>query len=142
MLGDTLPAATSALGTAFKSAKAAANSWGQADVVAAISLLEVPFAASKATTNVEQWQMNKAVHYNAWADLEKGDFLPVVTAFRALTAHFSCTTCEEMLSITPERVSKARSEEHTSDLHALMRNSYDVCGLKQKNRSYNPSQNI
>src|SRR3546814_7381082 len=94
----TLPAATSALGTAFKSAKAAANSWGQADVVAAISLLEVPFAASKATTNVEQWQMNKAVHYNAWADLEKGDFLPVVTAFRAFTAHFSCTTCEEMLS--------------------------------------------
>src|SRR3546814_14333007 len=54
-----------------------------------------------------QWQMNKAVHYNAWADLEKGDFLPVVTAFRAFTAHFSCTTCEEMLSITPERGSKA-----------------------------------
>src|SRR3546814_2079255 len=51
MLGDTLPAATSALGTAFKSAKAAANSWGQADVVAAISLLEVPLAASKATTD-------------------------------------------------------------------------------------------
>src|SRR3546814_11316005 len=49
MLGDTLPAATSALGTAFKSAKAAANSWGQADVVATIRLLEVPFAASKAT---------------------------------------------------------------------------------------------
>src|SRR3546814_19126993 len=60
MLGDTLPAATSALGTAFKSAKAAANSWGQADVVAAISLLEVPFAASKATTNVEQWPMNRS----------------------------------------------------------------------------------
>src|SRR3546814_2915623 len=106
MLGDTLPAATSALGTAFKSAKAAANSWGQADVVAAISLLEVPFAASKATTNVEQWQMNKAVHYNAWADLEKGDFLPVVTAFR--------------------------SEEHTSELQSLMSISSAVLGLKKK----------
>src|SRR3546814_13898987 len=35
MLGDTLPAAPSALGTAFKSATAAANSWGQAEVVAA-----------------------------------------------------------------------------------------------------------
>src|SRR3546814_19140495 len=80
---------------------AAANSWGQADVVAAIILLEVPFAASKATTNVEQWQMNQAVHYNACADFEKGDFLPVVTPFRAFTAHFSCTTCAQMLSIPP-----------------------------------------
>lgn len=106
MLGDTLPAATSALGAAFKTAKAAANSWGQSDVVAAIGLLEAPFTTSKITTNVEQWQINKAVHYNAWADLEKGDFLPVVAAFRALTAHFSCPTCEEMLSITPERGSK------------------------------------
>src|SRR3546814_17195905 len=106
MLVDTLPVATSALGTAFKSAKAAANSWGQADVVASISLLEVPFAASKATMNVEQWQMNKAVHYNAWADLEKGDFLPVVTALRACKEHFSCTTSAEMLSIEPVRARK------------------------------------
>ncbi|MCY7281513.1 MAG: hypothetical protein LH610_11595 [Sphingomonas bacterium] len=106
MLSDTLPAAIGALGTAFKSAKGAANSWGQSDLVAAIGVLEAPFTASKLTTNVEQWQINKAVHYNAWADLEKGDFLPVVAAFRALTAHFSCPTCEEMLSITPERGSK------------------------------------
>lgn len=106
MLGDTLPAAIGALGAAFKSAKGAANSWGQADVVQAIGLLETPFTASKITTNVEQWQINKAVHYNAWADLEKGDFLPVVAAFRTLTAHFSCPSCEEMLSITPERGSK------------------------------------
>jgi len=107
MLGDTLPAAISALGGAFKLAKVAANSWGQSDVVQAIALLEAPFTASKATTNVEQWQINKAVHYNAWADLEKGDFVPVVAAFRALISHFSCPTCEEMLSITPERGNKA-----------------------------------
>lgn len=103
MLGDTLPAAVSALGGAFKTAKAAANSWGQSEVVKAISLLEAPFTDAKAQTNVEQWQINKAVHYSAWADLEKGDFQPVVGAFRALTGHFSCPVCEEMLSITPER---------------------------------------
>lgn len=54
----------------------------------------------------KQWQINKAVHYNAWADLQKGDFLLVVTAFRALTTHFSCPTCGEMLSITADAVAR------------------------------------
>lgn len=106
MLGDTVPAATATLGNAFKTAKAAANSWNQTETIKAISLLEDPFTASKSKTNVEQWQINKAVHYNAWADLDKGDFEPVVAAYRAFTAHFSCQTCGEMLSVTPERGKK------------------------------------
>lgn len=106
VLSDTLPAATAALGSAFKLAKAAANSWGQTETVKAIALLETPFNEAKAKTNVEQWQINKAVHYNAWADLDKKDFTPVVTAFRTFVGHFSCPTCQEMLSVTPERGKK------------------------------------
>jgi len=105
-LGDTLPAAIGALGTAFKSAKAAANSWGQADVLQAIGLLEAPFAEARAKSNVEQWQINKAVHYNAWADLTRQDFEPVVEAFKVLTGHFDCSICGDMLAVTPERGSR------------------------------------
>tara|TARA_R110002051_G_scaffold269600_1_gene329805 strand:- start:17370 stop:19871 length:2502 start_codon:yes stop_codon:yes gene_type:complete len=106
MLGDTLPASTSALGNAFRVAKAAANSWGQTETVKAIARLEAPFTEAKVKTNIEQWQLNKAVHYNAWADLTKNDFAPVVAAFRAFVGHFSCPICEEMLVITPERGKK------------------------------------
>jgi recombinational DNA repair ATPase RecF len=103
MLGDTLPAAIGALGAAFKTAKSAANSWGQAEAMQAIVQLETPFAEARAKSNVEQWQINKAIHYNAWADLARQDFEPVVEAFRALTGHFDCSTCGDMLAVTPER---------------------------------------
>ena len=36
--------------------------------------------AAKQATNVDQWQVNTGVHYNSWADLGKGDFVPVVSA--------------------------------------------------------------
>jgi len=103
MLGDTLPAAIGALGGALKSAKAAANSWGQSDVLTAIGLIETPFVAARTKSNVEQWQLNKAIHFNAWADLSKQDFMPVVEAYRDLTSRFSCSTCQDMLAVTPGR---------------------------------------
>ena len=103
MLGDTMPAAIGEFGKLLRKAKDVANSWGQSDVVAAIVSREANFAAAKQATNVDQWQVNTAVHYNAWADLGKGDFAPVVAAFRALGASFECPTCEQMYSVTPER---------------------------------------
>lgn len=103
MLGDTMPAAIGEFGKLLRKAKDVANSWGQSDVVAAIVSREANFAAAKQATNVDQWQVNIGVHYNAWADLGKGDFAPVVAAFRALVASFECPTCEQMYSVTPER---------------------------------------
>ena len=32
--------------------------------------------------NVEEWPVNKTVHYNVWANFGKNDFLPVVEAFK------------------------------------------------------------
>ncbi|GBQ27210.1 AAA family ATPase [Gluconacetobacter azotocaptans] len=103
MLGDTMPAAIGEFGKLLRKAKDVANSWGQSDVVAAIVAREADFTAAKQATNVDQWQVNTGVHYNAWADLGKGDFAPVVTAFRALVSSFECPTCEQMYSVTPER---------------------------------------
>lgn len=105
-LGDLLPNAISALGKAYGNAKAAANSWGQQDVVAAIAVRNAAFDAAKTKVATDQWQVNAAVHFNAWADLQKQDFEPLIFAFKALAGEFSCASCNEMLSITPRRGAK------------------------------------
>ena len=38
--------------------------------------------------------MNKAVHYNEWANFGKKDFQPVVAAFKDLAGCFQCDKCE------------------------------------------------
>src|SRR3546814_5130951 len=44
-------------------------------------------------------------------------------------------------TLQPERASEARSEEHTSELQSLMRISYAVFCLKQKNKHPPPESN-
>jgi len=106
VLNDLLPNAISALGDLLKKAKAAANSWNQKDVIGKIEIFDAAFAESKLKTNHDNWQVNAAVHFNAWADLKKEDFAPVVTAFKAFTSSFRCVTCEEMYFVTPDRGKK------------------------------------
>jgi len=83
-LGDLLPNATRALGDHFKKAKAAANSWNQVDTIETIAARESAFTDAKTRTGHEQWQINAAVHFNGWADLQKADFEHVVSAFSCL----------------------------------------------------------
>ena len=45
--------------------------------------------------------MNKAVHYNEWANFGKKDFEPVVAAFRDLLGCFRCEPCESWVYVTP-----------------------------------------
>lgn len=102
-LGDLLPSATSTFGKLLKKSKDAANSWSKPEVTARINTLEQEFNAAKAETGCEQWQINKAVHYNEWANFSKGDFAPVVNAFHLFVKSFSCTTCNEMYYVSPQR---------------------------------------
>lgn len=102
-LGDVLPNAVKALGDLIKRGKAAASSWKQQDVVAAVSALEVPFISAKTVCGYDQWQMNAAIHFNAWADLQKQDFVPVVSGFQNLLTCFECSACGEALYVSPER---------------------------------------
>jgi hypothetical protein len=51
--------------------------------------------------SVEQWAVNKAVHYNAWANFGRKDFEPVVEAFKELLACFRCESCDSWLYVTP-----------------------------------------
>jgi hypothetical protein len=106
MLGDLLPNATSALGNLFKKAKAAANSWGQKETIENIATREAAFAEAKTKIELEQWQVNTAIHFNPWADLQKQDFAPVVAAYKEFTGTFVCTNCQEMFRVVPERGEK------------------------------------
>jgi len=102
-LGELLPAAVNHLRKIYAHAKEAANSWNQKDVVAAIGERDTGFVDSARQSNVEQWQVNAAVHYNSWDNLTKEDFSPVVKAFRNLVTSFNCADCGEILRVTPER---------------------------------------
>ena len=102
-LGDFLPAAIGRYRELLGKAKAAANSWNQTEVI--VKLKEVDEAAKKiiARTSAEQWNLNKAVHYNEWANFEKSDFAPVVRAFKELYENvFSCSheECQAVLQVT------------------------------------------
>jgi hypothetical protein len=102
-LGELLPAAVSRMRKFLTSAKVAASSWDQRDVVEQIASRESAFAASVAASNVEQWQVNIAVHYNSWDNLGKEDFKAVVNAFQDLLGGFACATCKEYVRISPDR---------------------------------------
>jgi recombinational DNA repair ATPase RecF len=104
-LGDLLPAAAAKLGTLLREGKATAQSWRKSDDFKAIEALEALLKARYAATCADQWQVNAAVHYNAWAGLAKEDFEPVVAAYRELMQSFSCSNpkCLGLLYVQPER---------------------------------------
>jgi hypothetical protein len=104
-LGDLLPPATGRFGSLLQEGKAAAESWGKAAETSAIAEREAEFAALVMATQVEQWQINSAVHYNEWANFQTKDFAAVVEAFRYLLNAFSCSnqSCGSLLYVVPER---------------------------------------
>jgi len=105
-LGDLMPRATSAMAKLLKQAKSAANSWGKKDLVAEITAKEDSFRALIQKTEIENWQVNAAVHFNAWASFNKNDFQPVINSFRQLTTFFSCSSCHMIFHVSPEREAK------------------------------------
>ena len=56
----------------------------------AIAKRKASLSGAAGASSVEQWAVNKAVHYNEWANFGKKDFQPVVAAFKALLACFRC----------------------------------------------------
>jgi hypothetical protein len=55
-----------------------------------------------AVMRVEQWSINKAVHYNSWANFGVNDFKPVVAAFKELMECFRCKVCNSWIYVLPK----------------------------------------
>ena len=100
-LGELMPSVLSRMKDLCGKATAAAHSWGNTTAKEDAANRKSVLSTSSGATNVEQWAVNKAVHYNEWANFGKKDFEPVVTAFKELLGCFSCEKCESWLYVTP-----------------------------------------
>jgi recombinational DNA repair ATPase RecF len=103
-LGDLLPAVLARMKDLYGKAAAAAHSWGNEAEKDAAAKRKDALSAAAGASSVEQWAVNKAVHYNEWANFGKKDFQPVVAAFKALLACFRCETCEAWVHVTPRGI--------------------------------------
>jgi energy-coupling factor transporter ATP-binding protein EcfA2 len=88
-MGELLSAVIGRQGELLKQAAKAAKSWGDSEEIAKVAAFQDARNRMLAERDGEQWIINKAIHYNEWADLSKNDFKPVVVAFRQLLQQFS-----------------------------------------------------
>jgi hypothetical protein len=98
-LGDLLPAAIGAMNELYKKAKVTAQSWGDNARFDEIDACQSTFAAAVIQSQSEQWEINTAVHYNEWANLQHQDFEPVVEAFKQLEREFECAACGDLIYV-------------------------------------------
>lgn len=102
-LGELMPSVLARMDRLLGKAAKSAQSWGKSKEKGAIVGRRKSLGADKGATAVEQWAVNKAVHYNEWANFGKKDFEPVVAAFRDLLDRFRCATCDSWFYVTPRR---------------------------------------
>jgi recombinational DNA repair ATPase RecF len=100
-LGDLLPSVLKRMKDLLGKAADAAQSWGNDAAKQDAAARKALLSASAGATNVEQWAVNKAVHYNGWTNFGKKDFEPVAAAFKELLGMFSCTACDSWLFVSP-----------------------------------------
>src|SRR5690606_35036935 len=100
-LGDILPNAVGRMNDLLKRAVKSAKAWENAGALAAAEARQAEFKERVGRAGVEQWAINKMVHYNAWADLTPGEFQDVVEAYKALLGSFRCDGCGAWLRVMP-----------------------------------------
>lgn len=105
-LGDLWPAVVRAWKDRLQEAKASAASWKKG--VAEIEALQKDANQKIGDTQSEQWMINKAVHYNEWANLQPKEFAAVAAAFQAFLKSMQCTNtgCLEFLHVSPAKGDK------------------------------------
>jgi energy-coupling factor transporter ATP-binding protein EcfA2 len=102
-MGDLLSGVIGRQGELLKRANKAANSWGNAENKAEVEKLLNLRKEILAAVDGEQWAINKAIHFNEWADLSKEDFQPVVDVFKGLLEQFRCAKCNSWVAISPRK---------------------------------------
>ena len=84
-------------------AVSSAQSWGHDAKKQDAMNRKQTLSESNAALNVEQWAVNKAVHYNEWANFGRRDFEPVVKAFHDMLEIFRCPVCDSWLYVSPRQ---------------------------------------
>jgi recombinational DNA repair ATPase RecF len=102
-LGDLLPNVIHRMRELYGKAADAAQSWSNIELRDEAVKRKEALSRASVASNVEQWAVNKAVHYNEWANFGRKDFEPVIGAFEKLLACFSCVTCGSWLYVSPAK---------------------------------------
>ena len=100
-LGDYLLSAMDRFRTLLGRARSAAISWSESGAEESLNELDSIRSQIYSRTFAEQWPTNTLVHYNAWENMGKEDFSPVVDAFRDLCGLFLCTSCARLIEAVP-----------------------------------------
>jgi hypothetical protein len=103
-LNDLLPPVLGRLKALSGKAADAAQSWGDDAAKSLATDRKTKLSNSNAASSVEQWAINKAVHYNEWENFGKRDFEPVAKAFKELLDCFKCESCDSWLYVTPRHI--------------------------------------
>jgi recombinational DNA repair ATPase RecF len=101
-LGDVLSPAVTRFKKILGDGIKAAQSWNSTDIVLDIQQREASVKRCFQVCNVEQWQINPAIHYNEWATLTSADFRRVAKSFQNLIENFHCSQigCNSLYSLT------------------------------------------
>lgn len=100
-MGNLLPSAMSRLRDLLGRAADAAQSWGNETQKADILARKQKLKAASTHKGEEDWAINRAVHFNDWANFSANDFAPVVKAFQDLIDCAKCAECQGWLYVTP-----------------------------------------
>lgn len=102
-LGELLPAATQAWRKVLGRSKDSAQSWGKKEEMQQIAARQEEFSSAVERSRVEQWVINRSIHYNEWANLREQDFVPVVDTFKNLVKCFQCQSCGGFFYVSPQK---------------------------------------
>ena len=102
-MGELLSSVIARQGELLKQAAKAAKSWGDDEQAKKVEEFQKARTAILTAKGGEEWVVNKAIHYNEWANLSRNDFMPVVSAFKDVLQQFRCAKpkCDSWLSVTP-----------------------------------------
>lgn len=104
-LSDLLPPVIGRHGELLKLAAKSAQEWKDDKAKAQVEALKTARDAAMAKYGGESWVINKAVHYNEWADFSKSEFKSVVEAFKAVLEQLRCPkpACDSWLYVSPRK---------------------------------------
>lgn len=105
-LADLLPSATKRMLTLLSEGRKVAENWSDSPAMQTIEKKKTDLTAARDKSAIEYWQTNSAVHYNEWANLQKSDFEPVVSAYKDLIEQFKCPQCSGMIYLVLDRGNK------------------------------------
>ena len=82
--GDLVSAVIGRHGELLKLGARAANKWNNEDAKAKVAALKDSRKEALDAYHGEQWVLNRAIHFNEWAQFTKSEFREVVEAFQAV----------------------------------------------------------